>query len=78
MKLPLTAADFELKRLPWYSPCYCGECKQPLTEARIMDNRSAWCPSCRDFVSVAAFQVEGWVVGVTVFLLANAQLGLLA
>ncbi len=66
-----------MSSLPIYSPCYCANCKEPLTAMRIVDEHSAWCPSCREVRETSAFQVESWAIGVAVLLLAHFNLCLI-
>lgn len=65
MKLP-PKESFELDPLPLLSPCYCGQCKKPLTASRVMDDSHAWCPRCKSIVTTSWFQVPSWVMGGTV------------
>ena len=50
------------------TPCYCAECKRPLTAARITGDNTAWCPQCKNFVATSWFEVPSWIVGVLVVL----------
>lgn len=60
-----------LEPLPLLSPCYCNECKEPLTAARIIDEANGWCPNCKRVVTTSWFQVPNWAMGVLVFLFAR-------
>ena len=68
------AALCQLERLPLLSPCYCNECKKPLTDSRIMDDRNGWCPRCEGVVTTSWFQVPSWTMAGLVFLFATLLL----
>lgn len=55
-------------RLPHLTPCYCSECKKPLSDSRIMDERNGWCPSCMGVVATSWFQAPSWAMGGLVFI----------
>jgi len=55
---------------------YCGDCKEVLPRARIVDPVSAWCPKCGNVVTSSCFSVPGWTVGVIVVLSAGTFFGL--
>lgn len=76
MSIQFPTQQLHLTPLPYYSPCYCAECKRPLTESRILDENSAWCPNCKNIVDTTFFQVPAWVLGATLFIIANFQFGL--
>lgn len=59
-------------------PCYCSQCKKPLSESRVLDEHLGWCPTCQSIVDTSWFQMEGWVIGATVFLLGNLMFVILA
>jgi hypothetical protein len=67
------ATRYKLEPLPLLSPCYCDECRTPLTNSRILDERNGWCPRCKEVVTTSSFQVPSWAMGSLVFLFA-AQL----
>ena len=67
------ATRYKLEPLPLLSPCYCDECRTPLTNSRILDERNGWCPRCKEVVTTSSFQVPSWTMGSLVFLFA-AQL----
>jgi uncharacterized paraquat-inducible protein A len=60
--------QLKIDPLPLLSPCYCDQCKKPLTIGRVMDKKHAWCPKCMEIVDTSSFQVKSWTVGVTVVL----------
>lgn len=55
-------------REPLLAPCYCNQCKRPLSQGRVMDNHHAWCPKCKSIVSTASMQIPAWTVGTTALL----------
>lgn len=61
----------KLDPLPILSPCYCADCKRPLTASRVLDQQHAWCPGCESVVTTTWFQVPAWTVGMVVFLFLN-------
>lgn len=61
---------FKFKCLPLFSSCYCAQCKEPLTGARVLDEAHAWCPSCRSIVLKSWFQVPSWTIGATIIIYA--------
>lgn len=58
----------KIQNLPVISPCYCSQCKTPMTTGRVVDKSHAWCPNCNQVVDTCAFQVHGWTIGTTVVL----------
>ena len=65
---PRPASPCKLDCLTHLTPCYCNECKKPLTDSRIMDERNGWCPSCKGVVTTSWFQVPSWAMGGLVFI----------
>jgi hypothetical protein len=64
------ATWFKLDPLPLLSRCYCDECKQPLNDTSILDERFGWCSRCKGVVTTTLFQVPSWAMGGMVFLFA--------
>ena len=64
------ATRCKLDPLPLLSPCYCEECRDPLTDSSILDERYGWCPRCKGVVATSLFQVPSWTMGGLVFLFA--------
>jgi hypothetical protein len=60
----------KLEPLPLLSRCYCDECRNPLTDSSILDERFGWCPECKGVVTTSLFQVPSWAMGGLVFLFA--------
>lgn len=58
----------KFEKLPLLSPCYCGQCKRPLTDSRVLDNKHAWCPDCKEIVNSSWFQTKSWTIGATAVL----------
>ena len=70
----LLAIRCKLDPLPLLSPCYCDECRDPLTESRLLDERYGWRPRCKGVVTTSLFQVPSWTMGGLVFLFATMLL----
>ena len=70
----ILATACKLDPMPLLSPCYCNECKDPLTESRLLDERYGWCPRCKGVVTTSLFQVPSWAMGGLVFLFATMLL----
>ncbi len=61
---------FHFRSMPLLSRCYCEECKNPLSDPSILDERFGWCPKCKGVVATSLFQVPSWAMGGVVFLFA--------
>ncbi len=70
----ILATACKLDPMPLLSPCYCNECKDPLTESRLLDESYGWCPRCKGVVTTSWFKVPSWTMGGLVFLFATMLL----
>jgi hypothetical protein len=64
----------KLDPLPVLSRCYCNECRKPLVDSSILDDKFGWCPGCKGVVATSLFQVPSWTMGGLVFLFATMLL----
>ncbi len=64
------ATRCKLDPMPLLSRCYCDECRNPLTDSSILDDKFGWCPRCKGVVTTSLFQVPSWAMGGLVFLFA--------
>ena len=64
-------AKMKLTPQPVLSSCYCSQCKRTLSDAGLVENDLAWCPTCKSLVLTTYLQVPAWVIGVVFVLFAE-------
>ncbi len=55
-------------KLPLLLPCYCRQCRNPLSNEEGVDESHAWCPTCQSVVDTSPFHAPAWTIGTTALL----------
>ncbi len=64
----MKATSLSKQKLPLFLPCYCRQCRSPLSHEGGMDDSHAWCSCCQSVVDTSPFHAPAWTIGTTALL----------
>lgn len=56
---------------PMLCPCYCANCKRPLSDQSLVTCDTAWCPDCESAVTTSAFSIPAWTIATLLLLVSR-------